>query len=73
MPIAGFGLTRIPQMPLAEHFATIMFGKLALQLQDRFSWEILEELSSHYKVDEVTHHQLIAAYLVFFLTSPDFQ
>ena len=37
MLIAGFGLMRKPQMPLAEHFATIIFGKLALQLQDRFS------------------------------------
>ena len=36
MLISRFGLTRIPQMPLVEHFATIMFGKLALQLKNPF-------------------------------------
>ena len=45
--IDGFGSTRIPQMPLVENFAPIMSRKLVLQLHDRFSWEILEELSSH--------------------------
>ena len=34
-------------MPLVENFAPIMSRKLVLQFQDRFSREILEELSSH--------------------------
>ena len=45
--IGGFELTRIPQMPLVELFAPVMLRKLVLQLQDRFSREILEGLSSH--------------------------
>ena len=45
--IDGFGSTHILQMPLVENFATIMSRKLVLQLQDRFSRESLEELSSH--------------------------
>ena len=45
--IGGFELTRIPQMPLVEIFAPVMLRKLVLQLQDRFSREILEGLSSH--------------------------
>ena len=43
----GFESTRIPQMPLVEIFAPVMLRKLVLQLQDRFSREILEGLSSH--------------------------
>ena len=34
-------------MPLVEIFAPVMLRKLVLQLQDRFSREILEGLSSH--------------------------
>ena len=45
--IGGFESTRIPQMPLGEIFAPVMSRKLVLQLQDRFSREILEGLSSH--------------------------
>ena len=45
--IGGFESTRIPQMPLVEFFAPVMLRKLVLQLQDRFSREILEGLSSH--------------------------
>ena len=45
--IGGFESTRIPQMPLAEFFAPVMLRKLVLQLQDRFSREIMEGLSSH--------------------------
>ena len=45
--IGGFELTCIPQMPLVETFAPVMLRKVVLQLQDRFSWEILEGLSSH--------------------------
>ena len=45
--IGGFESTRIPQMPLVEIFAPVMLRKLVLQLQDRFSREILEGLSSH--------------------------
>ena len=46
MLIGGFESTRIPQMPLVEIFAPVMLRKLVLQLQDHFSWEILERLSS---------------------------
>ena len=45
--IGGFESTRIPQMPLVKLFAPVMLRKLVLQLQDRFSQEILEGLSSH--------------------------
>ena len=45
--IGGFESTHIPQMPLAEIFAPVMLRKLVLQLQDCFSREILEGLSSH--------------------------
>ena len=45
--IGGFESTRIPQMPLVEFFALVMLRKLVLQLQDRFSREIMEQLSSH--------------------------
>ena len=45
--IGGFESTRIPQMPLVEIFALVMLRKLVFQLQDRFSREILEGLSSH--------------------------
>ena len=45
--IGGFESTRIPQMPLVEIFAPVMLRKLVLQLQDRFSREILEGSSSH--------------------------
>ena len=45
--IGGFGSTRIPQIPLVEIFAPVMLRKLVLQLQDRFSREILEGLSCH--------------------------
>ena len=45
--IGGFESTRIPQMPLVEFFAPVMLRELVLQLQDRFSREILEGLSSH--------------------------
>ena len=45
--IGGIESTRIPQMPLAEFFAPVMLRKLVLQLQDRFSLEILAGLSSH--------------------------
>ena len=45
--IGGFESTRIPQMPLVEIFAPVMLRKLVLQLQDRFSLEILKGLSSH--------------------------
>ena len=45
--IGGFESTRIPQMPLVEFCAPVMLRKLVLQLQDRFSREILEGLSSH--------------------------
>ena len=45
--IGGIESTRILQMPLAEFFAPVMLRKLVLQLQDRFSREILEGLSSH--------------------------
>ena len=45
--IGGFELTCIPQMPLVEIFALVMLRKLVLQLQDRFSREILEGMSSH--------------------------
>ena len=34
-------------MPLVEIFAPVMLRKLVLQLQDRFSREMLEGLSSH--------------------------
>ena len=47
MLIGRFEPKRIPQMPLVEIFAPVMLRKLALQLQDRFSREILEGLSSH--------------------------
>ena len=43
----GFESTRIPQMPLVEFCAPVMLRKLVFQLQDRFSREILEGLSSH--------------------------
>ena len=45
--IGGFESTRITQMPLVEFFAPVMLRKLVLQLQDRFSREIMEGLSSH--------------------------
>ena len=45
--IGRFESTRIPQMPLVEIFAPVMLRKLVLQLQDRFSREVLEGLSSH--------------------------
>ena len=45
--IGGFESTRIPQMPLVEFCAPVMLRKLVFQLQDRFSREILEGLSSH--------------------------
>ena len=46
--IGGFESTHIPQkMPLVELFALVILRKLVLQLQDRFSREILEGLSSH--------------------------
>ena len=45
--IGGFESTRIPQTPLVEFFAPVMLRKLVLQLQDRFSRNILEGLSSH--------------------------
>ena len=45
--IGGFESTQIPQMPLVEIFAPVMLRKLFLHLQDRFSGEILEGLSSH--------------------------
>ena len=45
--IGGFESTRIPQMPLVEFCALVMLRKLVFQLQDRFSQEILEGLSSH--------------------------
>ena len=45
--IRGFESKRIPQMPLVEIFAPVMLRKLVLQLQDRFSREIMEGLSSH--------------------------
>ena len=47
MLITGYESTRIPQMPLVEFFAPVMLKKLVLQLQDRFSREILAGLSSH--------------------------
>ena len=40
--IGGFESTPIPQMPLVEISAPVMLRKLILQLQDRFSREILE-------------------------------
>ena len=45
--IGGFESTCIPQMPLVEIFAPVRLRKLVLQLQDRFSREILEGLSSY--------------------------
>ena len=45
--IGGFESTRIPQMPLVEIFAPVMLRKLVSHLQDCFSREILEGLSSH--------------------------
>ena len=45
--IGGFESTRIPKMPLVEFFAPVMLRKLVLQLQDRFSREIMEGLSSY--------------------------
>ena len=45
--IGGFESSRIPQIPLVNIFASVMLRKLVLQLQDRFSREILEGLSSH--------------------------
>ena len=45
--IGRFESTRTPQMPLVEIFAPVMLRKLVLQLQDRFSREILEGLNSH--------------------------
>ena len=47
MLIGGFESMRIPQMPSVEIFALVMLRKLVLQLQDCFSWEMLEGLSSH--------------------------
>ena len=47
MLTGGFESTHIPQIPLVEIFAPVMLRKLVLQLQDRFSREILEGLSSH--------------------------
>ena len=44
--IRGVESTRTPQMPLVEIFAPVMLRKLVLQLQDRFSRQILEGLSS---------------------------
>ena len=45
--IGGFESTRIPQMPLVEIFEAVILRKLVLQLQDGFSREILDGLSSH--------------------------
>ena len=45
--IGGFESSCIPQMPLVEIFALVMLRKLVLQLQDRFSHEILKGMSSH--------------------------
>ena len=60
-------------MPLVENFAPIMSRKLVLQLHDRFSREILEELSSQWigslKVNLVMHWRLIAACLVSFFSA----
>ena len=47
MLIGGFESMCIPQMPSVEIFALVMLRKLVLQLQDCFSREILEVLSSH--------------------------
>ena len=45
--IGGFGSMCIPQIPFVDNFTLIMLRKLVLQLQDCFSQEIWEGLSSH--------------------------